>query len=128
MTVENERVPVGLCGENVQLGVKFEDTSKLIVGNVVCDPMQPISLVTKFEAKIYTLETPTNRPILKGTQVMLFVGNREVPAIISKLKVISSFFSSKIVFLCILMRESLGKAMKSLKKNHVICLVENERL
>jgi len=85
-TVENERVSVGLCGENVQLGLKFDDISKLIVGNVVCDPTKPISLVTKFEAKIYTLETQMNRPILKGSEVMLFVGNREVPAVISKLK------------------------------------------
>ena len=61
----------------------FSDTM-LNVGTLLCDPLNTIPLVRKFNARIQTLEA-LKIPIIKGTKYTMHVHNTDVPVYVHKL-------------------------------------------
>ena len=72
------------AGDNVELALSKIDQSMLSVGQILCEPSNPIKTTKRFEARIVTFEMDV--PITKGSQVVLHTHNVNFPAVISKLK------------------------------------------
>lgn len=54
-------------GSNVDVGLLNVEVNMLTVGSVLCDPLDPIPMVTTFKAQIVTFNP--SPPLLRGTQV-----------------------------------------------------------
>jgi len=81
---ENESVKIARAGDNVEIGLSgMSDPSVLSVGQVLCDSDSPVSLVTKFRARLVTLQARI--PIVKGSQLILFTHTSSQPVVVTKL-------------------------------------------
>eukprot|EP01127_Copromyxa_protea_P018004 TRINITY_DN5576_c0_g1_i1.p1 TRINITY_DN5576_c0_g1~~TRINITY_DN5576_c0_g1_i1.p1 ORF type:complete len:656 (-),score=153.87 TRINITY_DN5576_c0_g1_i1:283-2250(-) len=63
----NDSVEYAAAGSNIDIGLLNIEMNMLQVGSVLCDPLDPIPLVTSFKAQIITFNPQP--PILRGTQV-----------------------------------------------------------
>ena len=74
-----------VAGTNVEIGLVGLDSDQTLgVGCIICDVYNTIPLVTKFNARIQTLDA-LSIPIIKGTKFTMHVHNTDVPVYISKL-------------------------------------------
>jgi elongation factor 1 alpha-like protein len=81
---QDNAVEYAYSGHNVDIGIIGVDISKISLGSVLCDPQNPVSICSKFQAQILTFsELPV--PILRGTQAMFHIHCLSMPATISKL-------------------------------------------
>mmetsp|Transcript_49010 Transcript_49010/g.96119 ORF Transcript_49010/g.96119 Transcript_49010/m.96119 type:complete len:682 (+) Transcript_49010:53-2098(+) len=77
-------IEVAVAGENVEIGlVGIADANSLQVGQVLCDPASPLPLVTRFRAKIISMNY--KMPLLKGSQVIMYTNIANEPAHLCKL-------------------------------------------
>lgn len=79
-----EIVEFARAGENVEIRLNGIDHEKLSTGNMLCDPGAPVPVVSKFEAKIITLDA-LRIPILMGSQFTMHLQSVECPAVVFKL-------------------------------------------
>jgi len=80
---QNDNVDYAFSGRNVDIGLNDVQLNMLSVGCILCDPMDPIPLVTQFEAQIMVY--PNQRPILRGSLVSMHLQSLSEPACIRKL-------------------------------------------
>jgi len=71
------------AGENIDLGLSDIDILNLSTGLVLCDPEHPIPVVSRFRAKLMTLDLSKLLP--KGAGVLLHIHNLVVPAVLTRL-------------------------------------------
>lgn len=72
-----------VAGENMVLQLSNIDQTRILAGDVLCSVDDPVSCAKKFSARIITFKL--NRPLLKGSAVMLHRGRTNEPAKIIKL-------------------------------------------
>jgi translation elongation factor EF-1alpha len=65
----NDAVEYATSGSNVDIGLLNIEVNMLQVGSVLCDPLDPIPMVTSFKAQIVTFNPQP--PLLRGSQVRL---------------------------------------------------------
>jgi len=85
-SIESRGKPLTLAraGDHVELCIKEPpDASLLMAGQIVCDKNRPVPLVTRFRARVITLNYKI--PIVAGTEVVLFTSTASEPAHVSKL-------------------------------------------
>lgn len=67
----NEQMEIAKAGDNIELALKgVEDPTQLAAGVVLCQPSDPIPVVSRFRCKLETKAVLT-LPILKGTPIMV---------------------------------------------------------
>jgi len=84
--IESRGIPVNVAaaGDAVEIGLKdVSDFSAVTPGQYLCDIEYPISLVSRFEAQIITLDLKV--PLLKGSQLVLYTQSLAVPCTVRKL-------------------------------------------
>jgi len=72
------------AGQNVELGITGIEFSSVTTGSILCDPIHPMPMATRFRAQLLTFG-PLPVPILKGTQTTLHFHNVQVPATVARL-------------------------------------------
>ncbi len=83
VSVNNARVPVGIAGDNVTLKIKDVQIEEVQVGDIISIVTTEIPSVSKFESRLVLFDL--KRPLLLGTQFVLFRGNVQQPAKITKI-------------------------------------------
>ncbi len=74
-------------GDSVEMGVQGQtDDAVFGVGDILCDPLRPITVVRKFRAQIVVFQPP--RPLLKGDQFILHMHAVSVQCRLSRLRAI----------------------------------------
>lgn len=81
--VNNVKVPVGIAGDNVTLKIKDVRLEDIQIGDVISIVSYEIPSVSKFESRLVLFDL--KRPLLLGTQFVLFRGNVQQPAKITKI-------------------------------------------
>ena len=79
-TALTERASAGI---NVEIGLTDIEEKMLGIGDVLCDPMAPVPMVTKIQAQLVTFDI--ERPIIKGQNLIYYAANLNEPAKITKL-------------------------------------------
>ncbi|OQR79809.1 HBS1 protein [Tropilaelaps mercedesae] len=69
VTIDELPQPRAFAGDNVIVTLDKCDPTNIISGSVLCDPSDPIRVVTKFEAKVVIFNIDV--PIIKGFSVIL---------------------------------------------------------
>jgi len=65
----DQSVSIGLAGDQVSLGIRHpSDIAILQVGQYLCDPQQPIPIVSRFQAKIIMMNYKI--ALLTGSQLL----------------------------------------------------------
>lgn len=82
VTVNNSKVAIGIAGDNVTLKIKDVMADDIQVGDVISIVTTEIPSVSKFESRLVLFDL--KRPLLLGTQFVLFRGNVQQPAKITK--------------------------------------------
>lgn len=72
------------AGDHISLALLGPDISNVQVGNVVCDPNDPVAVATKFRARIIVFNVKV--PITIGFPVLVHCQSSVEPATVSKLK------------------------------------------
>lgn len=83
VVVNNSKVPVGIAGDNVTLKIKDVKLEDIQIGDVISIVSYEIPSVSKFESRLVLFDL--KRPLLLGTQFVLFRGNVQQPAKITKI-------------------------------------------
>lgn len=83
VVVNNAKVPVGIAGDNVTLKIKDVQVEEIQVGDVISIVTTEIPSVSKFESRLVLFDL--KRPLLLGTQFVLFRGNVQQAAKITKI-------------------------------------------
>lgn len=71
------------AGVNVEIGLTDIEEKMLGIGDVLCDPVSPVPMVTKIQAQLVTFDI--ERPIIKGQNLIYYAANLNEPAKITKL-------------------------------------------
>jgi len=80
---QGNQVEYATAGYNVDIGIVGVEHTQISLGSVLCDPMSPIHICSKFKSQILTFSLTI--PILRGSQVMLHIQNLNQPATITKI-------------------------------------------
>mmetsp|Transcript_8496 Transcript_8496/g.27013 ORF Transcript_8496/g.27013 Transcript_8496/m.27013 type:complete len:672 (-) Transcript_8496:71-2086(-) len=81
---EVESAKIAKAGENVDIGLVGLEDTMIDSSSIVCDPNNPMPIVSRFTAEIATFQALAV-PLLNGTQVTLHLQSFHVPATITKL-------------------------------------------
>jgi translation elongation factor EF-1alpha len=74
-----------IAGDNVDVVFKDADPALFSVGDVLCDPENPLVPVRRFVAQLITF-TDVPKPLLNGQIVELYQHTMSMPATIKKLR------------------------------------------
>eukprot|EP01128_Nolandella_sp_AFSM9_P008677 TRINITY_DN5366_c0_g1_i1.p1 TRINITY_DN5366_c0_g1~~TRINITY_DN5366_c0_g1_i1.p1 ORF type:complete len:781 (-),score=204.49 TRINITY_DN5366_c0_g1_i1:118-2346(-) len=72
------------AGRNVELGLVGIDLSQITVGSILCDPLFPVPMVSRFKAQLITFHA-LKMPLLAGSEVNFHAQNVAAPGKIAKL-------------------------------------------
>jgi len=87
---------IARAGDNIEMGlIGLNDVNVLSAGNILCDPLYPVPMVTLFRAQIITLEYKV--PILKGSQALLYTSSCRTPVVVCKLVALLNRRNGKVV-------------------------------
>lgn len=79
----NVLMDYALAGYNVELRISDIDLTSLSIGNVACDPANPIKLTDRMQAQIVTFDIKI--PLMNGSNVIYYAQNMSETVIITKL-------------------------------------------
>lgn len=82
ITLRDSKVNIAIAGDSITIRVKNVDLDNVRTGDVMSIVTHEIPSVTKFEARVVTFDM--DRPLLVGTPFVLFRGNVQQQAKISK--------------------------------------------
>lgn len=82
ITLRDRKVSIGIAGDSVTVKVKNTEVENIRVGDVMSIAPEEVPAVTKFEARVVTFDM--DRPLLVGTPFVIFRGNVQQQAKISK--------------------------------------------
>ncbi|KAH3679081.1 hypothetical protein WICMUC_001277 [Wickerhamomyces mucosus] len=83
LTVNNQKAQIGIAGDSISLKVKDIELDEIQIGDVISIVNHNVPSVKSFKSKLLLFDL--NRPILLGTEFMLFRGNVQQPAKISNI-------------------------------------------
>ncbi|XP_049848885.1 HBS1-like protein [Schistocerca gregaria] len=78
-----ELKPRAVAGENVEIGLQDVDIQHLNIGDVLCDPSNPIKVVSLFQAQLTTFNLEV--PLFQGQDVAILIHNSNQVATLSEI-------------------------------------------